>query len=44
MMKGTTIVQRPAQSLLEAKHLQKSKFLREYSIVPQKFISKTFSK
>ena len=42
MMNGTN--QPPVQSLLQAKRLQKSKVLREYSIVLQKSISKTFSK
>ena len=44
MMKGTIIssfVQHPVQSLLQAKQLQKSKFLREYSIELQKSMSKT---
>ena len=36
-------LQRPVQSLLQAKQQQKSKFLRGYSIELQKFISKTFS-
>ena len=41
---STPFIQHPVQILLQAKHLQKSMFLREYSVVLQKSLSKTFSK
>ena len=41
---STPFIQHPVQSLLQAKHLQKSMFLRKYSIVLQKSLSKTFSR
>ena len=37
-------IQRPIQSILQAKQLLKSKILREYSVGLQKFVSKTFLK